>query len=265
MSPVDVDPETAAEPKRVRSVDAPVAVAPVPAAEITYERQPPSAIPRRWLVTFAGLLLLNIVATTSISWGPWAVRAARDAIAARRAAAAKAQADAAKAAGEAARRQREGALRARAAAFTMPAGQVVYTEDPAEAARLLAELPGYAVVRAPSHSEPPPVRLPHPPLQWDGTPELRDLVHALGAHSRCATVFLHERRAPSGRRLLVWAGIEAARDLHFHNRSDGYFGDIGTDRRLVTHVVGVADDGRTTSWRHVLTFNQPGPRCCGCG
>lgn len=245
----------AVEPKRVGGVDAPV----VPSTpEIAYERQPPGAVPRWWLRLIALLLLLNVVATTSISWGPAVVESARRALAERRAASAKAQADAAAAAAEAATARRREALQAQAAAYVVPAGQVVYTEDPREAKRLLTDEAGYAVVAA-NHNSAPGLRIPHPAVRWEGPAELEQLVGSLDLPRHGATAFLHERRTPSGRRVIVWAAVETGRDVSSVQSGDTRHVTVGADRRLVTWLVHAQPSPRD-AWRHVLSVHQPDER-----
>ena len=255
MSVIDARRD-AAEPKRVRSADAPVAPS---APEIPYERQPPGAVPRWWLRLIALLLLLNVVATTSISWGPVVVESARRALAERRAAAAKAQSDAAAAAAEAAAARQKKALQARAAAYAVPDGQALYTEDPAEAERLLSDLPAYAVVPASNPTTLSGLQVPHPAVEWVGPPELERLLGSLMLPRRGATVFLHERRTPSGRRVIVWCAVEAERHVHAVQYGDERQVTVDVERRLVTRLVHPLPEERN-AWQHVLSVHQPAER-----
>jgi hypothetical protein len=254
-----VGPAARAEPKPARRGDAaPNGVPPGAAAEIVYERQPVAAVPRRWLLAIVLLLMLNVVATTSITWGPVVMQSARQALAERRAAAAAAQAKAAVAAVEVAKRQRDEALRAQAAVFVIPAGTVVYTEDLAEAARLLNDpAGGYSSVSGGNPVD-PGVRLPHPPVRRDDPPELKQMIRSLGQAPRGATALLHERRSPSGRRLFDWVALQADLDVDSAPDGDGgRYTHVGADRRLVTWVVDPAATTDSRPWRHALTFDQP--------
>src|SRR5689334_11695424 len=111
---------------------------PKAARELSYERSAPWYTRKRNFYLIIFLLLLNVVATTSISWGPLVVSEVKGALEARRqakvAAAAEKQRLAAEAANQAARTEEF----KKALAWAAPEGKVIYTEEPAEAARLLA-------------------------------------------------------------------------------------------------------------------------------
>lgn len=135
---------------------------PVSPLELTYERAMPWYAHKRAFYLVLFLLLLNVVATTSISWGPPAVQSLRDSIVARRAAAQQAQLNAARAARQAqlnaasvaaasARALQLQAAFARCLQFDLPPGQLIYTDDPQQAGALLArrssaEGPSYSTV-----------------------------------------------------------------------------------------------------------------------
>jgi hypothetical protein len=174
-------------------------------AELVYEGQPAAGgVSRRWLMLLTALLLLNVVATTSISWGPPLVQSIRQSVDARRAAAANARAAAAKAAADAAALQQFHAARKTAAAYDLPAGQVIYSDDPVESRTLAASRPDYSCV---TRDNAPALGMPEPPVLWDGTPQLRGLItRAFGGSSH--VLFLHERKTPSGEPILVCSRID---------------------------------------------------------
>jgi hypothetical protein len=163
------------------------------------------------------LLALNVVAVTSITWGPITVRAVQERMAARKAAEAQAQAAAAqqqavaaKAAADQAALAQRAALVQQCLTFPLPAGRVVYTEDFVEAAKLLADgKAGYSAVKQERSSS--TAALPHPPVVWDGTPELRAATAALDQGAVTGVLFLGERKTPDGRSRLVWAYATASR------------------------------------------------------
>lgn len=234
-----------------------IAVDKVPIA-VTYERQASAAVPRRWLFLIALLLFLNVVATTSISWGPTVVQSAKQALAERRAAAAQAQADAASAAAKAAALRQRQALHQQGAAYRVPAGQVVYTEDLTEADRLLKSVPHYSAVESTISVSPTP-HMPHPPVYWGGPPDLHRITRLLAAGSptRVGTVFLHGRRTGSGRSLLVWVYVKADRKVSTLESGYGY--RVTVTRHLVTDLIEQAGTqaGRGRLWSHTLTVSQP--------
>src|SRR4051794_29908465 len=114
--------------------------------ELRYELSTPWYAQRRAFRIIVLLLLLNIIAITSITWGPLTARAWQDWRAARQAAeaqaaaaAAQAQAAAAKLAAHKTEVAAQQATIQQAMSLSLPAEQVVYTEDSGEAARLLAD------------------------------------------------------------------------------------------------------------------------------
>ena len=145
---------------------------PPPAPSLSYEVEQPWYGQRRAFRIIVLLLLLNIVAVTSITWGPITVRAWQDHRERAKRADAQAKADAAKATATASTVTARTAAVKAALAFQMPAGQVVFTEDPEEASRLLASpRGGYSAV--PQSMRVPNLTLPSPPVLAGATPELR--------------------------------------------------------------------------------------------
>lgn len=118
-------------------------------------------------------------------------------------------------------RQAELALQQQCLTYSVPAGKVVYEEDPAEGAKLLAGgaeyEPAYGLPRGgyPNSQLPPgwqpPVRIkvPAPLIQYRGTMSfggggsLGLFSSSNAADEAAATLFLHERTAPAGTRRLV--------------------------------------------------------------
>jgi len=85
---------------------------------------------------------------------------------------------------------------------TIPARQVIYTEDPAEAARLLEDGGGYSCIHSSDGAIP---RGPHMPVQWNGPKDLGNATNVLQRLSDLSgTVYLHERHASPGNSRLIW-------------------------------------------------------------
>src|SRR3712207_2253526 len=119
---------TSTEPRPVSRADV---------EQIPYERVVPWYAQRRSFYIIVFMMLLNAVATTSVTWGPPTLAGVREWRAARRAKEQQAQAAAAQAAAKAATLQAAQARVQKLLQFSIPPGQLVYTEDPAEAERLL--------------------------------------------------------------------------------------------------------------------------------
>lgn len=241
-----------------------------PGGDLPYEHAAaPWYAQRRAYRLIVLLLALNVVALTSITWGPITVRAWQEARAARRAEAAQAEAAAQQARAAAAKALADQqALAARQAqvrqclAFAAPAGQVVYTEDPAEAAAML--LDGRASMSAiVSMRDRPAVRLPHPPVRWDGPDELRAALYETHAGPG-GLLFMHERRTPSGRPRLVWSWVVATRELSDYSSYDGdRFVVVLPTRAVHTHVIDPEEASPRQPpplWRHELSVVQPQSR-----
>lgn len=188
-------------------------IAPLPPApSLPYEVERPWYRQRRAFRIIVLLLLLNIVAVTSITWGPITVRAWQEHRERAKRADAQAKAEAARAATVAsAITARTAAVKA-ALAFQMPAGQVVYSEDPDEAMRLLFAPGGIGRYSAVSQSlRWPNVTPPPPPVTAGTTPELRAALQAFVPNPSDGTAFLHERKAPGGSSRIVWVSLRAVR------------------------------------------------------
>ncbi|CAA9430301.1 MAG: hypothetical protein AVDCRST_MAG64-3438 [uncultured Phycisphaerae bacterium] len=241
----------------------------VPAGDLTYEQQTPWFAQRRAFRLIVLLLILNIIAVTSITWGPITVRAFQERMAAQKAAEAQAQAAAAQqqaaaakaAAAQAALAQRA-ALVQQCLTFPLPAGRVVYTEDFVEAAKLLADgKAGYSAVEQSSGSSVP---LPHLPARWDGTAELRAAVAGLGKGDLGGILFLGERRpSPGGPARLVVVYVRASRSGY--TGSDSHGGDYAygpVKRHLHAYVMDPAHPtvpGKEL-WGYRLDVVQPPDR-----
>ena len=261
--PVTEIPPTAGDPAApVRA--APVARADLP-ADLPYELQTPWFAQRRAFRLIVLLLILNIVAVTSITWGPITVRAIQESLAARKAAEAQAQAAAAQPAAAAAKAAADPAALAQRAALVqqglaLPAvpGRVVYTEDFVEAAKLVADgRAGYSVVRqAQSNSG---TQLPHPPAVWDGTAELRSMTAALRKGTATGTLFLGERRTPGGASRLIWVYVTARRNrFNDHVNNGGQFVDAPIERQIFATVMDPAhptEPGKAL-WEYQLEVPQ---------
>lgn len=102
--------------------------------------------------------------------------------------------------------------------------------------------------------------MPHPPVTWDGPPELQSATATFNAGRRPGTVFLHERRSPSGRRVLVWAAVRGGRENSYvsDSRQGGYVATIKSKCRLVTWVIepATSQKGGGQTWMHELQFDQ---------
>jgi hypothetical protein len=255
------------------SADAP-RVVPAVGPDLAYEQQTPWYAQRRAFRLIVLLLLLNIVAVTSITWGPLSVRAFQDALAARQAAAqtqaAAAQAQATAAANAAALQAavaKRSALLKQCAAFQMPAGLVVYTEDPAEAARLLADgKAGYSAVS--QHQTTSTLLLPHVPVAWGGSSaELRTTIVAAVANATYppdGTLFLHGLTTPGGTSRIVWVQVSASRSLIESHGGNGALAVLPMRREIQAQVIDpVAPPGggvAPTLWRYQLQIIQPDAR-----
>jgi hypothetical protein len=241
---------TSTEPRPVTSADV---------EQIPYERQVPWYAQRRSFYIIVFMMLLNAIATTSVTWGPPTLAALREWRAARRAKEQQAQAEAARAAAKAAAVQKQQALEQKLLQFTLPETDVVYTEDPAEAERLLLSGQGYSTVR---WSGPRLSRLPHLPVLRDAGAELRQMLSAVSwqTSERDGTIFLHERRTPAGRSRLVWVRVSASRTLSNEPARESMV--LIASRSLLTVVAqpaGPAGDGGQL-WSHILQIVQPPSR-----
>lgn len=262
----------------MHATDTPAVTTPPPTAEravhvgrprhpgdLTYEQQTPWFAQRRAFRLIVLLLGLNVVAVTSITWGPITVRAVQERVAARKAAEAQAQAAAAqqqaaaaKAAADQAALAQRAALVKQCLTFPLPAGRVVYTEDFVEAAKLLADgRAGYSAVKQRSSSS-ASAALPHPPVVWDGTPELRAATAALDRGAVTGVLFLGERKTPDGRSRLIWAYATASRDSSTQHSNGGSYVTGPVDRKLYAYVMDPADPARPgkTLWSYRLDVGQ---------
>jgi hypothetical protein len=229
------EPTAAAAPAS-DSTDAAPKPAPLPAGpSLAYEVEQPWYGQRRAFRIIVLLLLLNIIAVTSITWGPITVKAWQDHRAAAKAAEAKEKSDAAQAArAQAAVATRTTALNA-ALAFQLPPGQVVYTEDPAEASRLLFA-PGGGYSAVPQSLTWQNVSPPPPPVIASSTPELSAALLAYIPQPLEGSAFLHERRTPAGTSRLVWVHVRAARQ----GSQRGSIGQLWMERELRAFVLKAA-------------------------
>ncbi|MDB5298011.1 MAG: hypothetical protein JWO31_3994 [Phycisphaerales bacterium] len=251
---------------------------PRPAGGLPYERDVPWFADRRAFRIIVALLLLNALAVTSITWGPLVARAWQEWLAARKGAEQQARADAAKAAADAAKAAADAAGRVKARdaqlaglKFAMVPGQVVYTEDFVEAARLARDggVRYSAVPRSGNASYLSSAPLPHLPVAWDGSAELRAVTATLpsvnnftpGAR-RPATVFLHERRTPSGAVRLVWVEVVANVELSSGSDDGVSYVTAESERLLVTRALepATADRGARRLFQHELKVAQPSDR-----
>ena len=195
----------------------------VEALDVPYERAATPWYSHRgafYLLVF--LLLLNVVATTSVTWGPLVMRAVQDRMAARRAAQQQAVAAAQAAVAQRVAIQRQQAVYQQCAQFALPEGQVVYSEDPVEAERLVSAGTGYSCVGQVNSSG--WLALPALPAMRNnpaGFPAPAGVIQP-----RTGTLMLHELRAPSGVTRLAWAGVKAQRDLEMVNDGDYYRAEI---------------------------------------
>jgi hypothetical protein len=208
------------------------------------------------------MMLLNAIATTSVTWGPPTLAGLREWRATRRAKEQQAQAAAAQAAAKAAALQQRQAAQQKLLQFTLPQGHVVYTEDPAEAERLLLSGQGYSTVRASRWSGPQVSRFPHLPVLSDGGSELRSLLSAVRwqTSEREGTVFVHERKTPAGRSRLVWVRVSAGRLLSNEPGRESVI--LSASRNFITLVaepVGATSEGGEL-WSHLLGIEQPASR-----
>lgn len=240
-----MSPSTQPPPQRV--------VTPSPAADIPYERAVPWYTRRRNFYLIVFLLLLNVVATTSISWGPIVVKEFQSRLDARRAAKAKAAADAQQAAAMAAQQQQAQARYDRAMAFELPPSHVCYTEDPTEAAQLMAGN-GYSVVPWDTR----PTGLPHPPVLSDAAP-FRPFPLYVEPSSAPAVVFLHARtNASRGQPRLILVTFHAK--SHFptgRGQSDGRTSWPSRAERALEFSVGDPQGDHATLWSAALALTVP--------
>jgi hypothetical protein len=230
--------------------------APLPAApSLPYEVEQPWYGQRRAFRIIVLLLLLNIIAVTSITWGPINVRAWQDHRAAAKAAEAKAKADAALAAAERSAIVARAAAVKAALAFQMPAGQVIYTEDPGEASRLLfAPEGGYSAVSQVSGTK---AVMPPPPVLATGSAEMRRALNAFAANPSEGTLFLHGRTNPGGQSRIVCVQVVAARTVQVGNDDSGTrFIFLGSQRQLRAFVVSPT----ARLWMGEVAIEQPDSR-----
>jgi hypothetical protein len=239
--------------------------------DVAYAQPAPWYAQRRAFRVIVLLLILNIVATTSITWGPPLMQMARDALAARRVAAQQAQALAAdlkaQAAEQAARQAQQEAWQAayrKAAAVTVPADQLVYTEDPAEADRLVREGGAYAAVpQGGQEDDPSAPRLPAPPARWKGSEAFAEAAAALNLGAQGIPVFVGERKTRAGQTYLIWVTLEAERTFTHHNDGGRPYALGQTSRSLTARVIRPPSPGNewaTTVSEHALEFPQPPDR-----
>ena len=244
---------TSAEPRPVTSADV---------EQIPYERPVPWYAQRRSFYIIVFMMLLNAVATTSVTWGPPTLAGVREWRAARRAKEQQARAAAAQAAAQAAALQKKQALQQKLLEFAAPDGHVAYTEDPAEAERLLLSGQGYSTVRGQQPSGSLASRFPHLPVLWDGGAELRQALSEMDwkTTERGGTVFLHERRTPSGRSRLVWVRVSATRTIAYEAGNQRAV--VRPQRSLVTYVAAPAGHSGEGGylWSHTLGIEQPESR-----
>jgi hypothetical protein len=185
----------------------------LPAApSLPYEIEQPWYGQRRAFRIIVLLLLLNIIAVTSITWGPITVRAWQEHRTRAQAAEAQAKADAARAAAaKSAVVARTTAVKA-CLSIQMPPGQVVYTEDTEEASRLLfAPAGGYSAISQSLRL--PNVSPPTPPVVAIASPELRAALQAFVPSPSDGSLFLHERRTPAGTSRIIWVCLRASRQM----------------------------------------------------
>jgi hypothetical protein len=240
---------TSTEPRPVKTADV---------DQIPYERQVPWYAQRRSFYIIVFMMLLNAIATTSVTWGPPTLAALREWRMARRAREQQAQAAAAQVAAKAAAVQKKQALQQKLLQFAVPQGHVAYTEDPAEAERLLLSGQNYSTIRGQSGLQ----AAPHLPVVWDGSAELRRMLDEVSwqTSERGGTVFLHERAAPSGRNRLVWVRVTGSRSIEFDSSRENML--IRPSRALITLVAepaGTGGDGGHL-WSHMLAIEQPASR-----
>jgi hypothetical protein len=223
-------------------------ITPSSPADIPYERAVPWYARRRNFYLIVFLLLLNVVATTSISWGPIAVKEFQSRLDARRAAKAKALADAQQAAALAAQEQARQAAFDRAMAFEFPSTLVCYTEDSAEAAKLLAGK-GYSLIPWDVH---PATGLPHAPVLWDAQP-------FIARTSPSGLVFLHGRTHPvRGLPRLITVAFHA--QSHFptgNGRADGRTSWASRAERTLWLAVTDPQGDHATLWAATLALTVP--------
>jgi hypothetical protein len=242
-----------------------------PRVDVAYAQPAPWYAQRRAFRVIVLLLILNIVATTSITWGPPLMQMARDALAARRAAAQQAQALAAdmkaQAAEQAARQAQQEAWQAayrKAAAVTVPADQLVYSEDPAEADRLVREGGAYAAVpQGGQEDDPSAPRLPAPPARWKGSEAFAEAAAALNLGAQGVPVFVGERKTRAGQTYLIWVTLEAERTFTHHDDAGPPYALGQTSRSLTARVIrppSAPNEWATTAMEHVLEFPQPPDR-----
>ncbi|HZN64242.1 MAG TPA: hypothetical protein VFB66_03005 [Tepidisphaeraceae bacterium] len=250
--------------------------------DVAYAQPAPWYAQRRAFRVIVLLLILNIVATTSITWGPPLMQMTRDALAARRAAAQQAQALAADMQAAAAARARQKAEQdawlaayRKAAAVIVPADQLVYTEDPAEADRLVREGGAYAAVpQGGQEDDPSAPRLPAPPARWKGSAAFAEAAAALNLGAQGIPVFVGERKTRAGQTYLLWVTLEAERTFTHHTDAGRPYALGQTSRSLKARVIqphagedvgqlfgaSPSNEGATTVFEHVLEFPQPPDR-----
>jgi hypothetical protein len=243
------------------------AVPPPAAPSLPYEVEQPWYGQRRAFRIIVLLLVLNIVAVTSITWGPITARAWQEHRAAAKAAEANAKAGAAAAAATLSAAAAQAVAVKASLGFQMPAGQVVYTEDPSEASRLLfSPAGGYsAIPQQSSSSLGLNVKLPAPPVLAVASAELRGAMKAFAPNPPEGTLFLHERTTPAGQSRIVWVHLVAAREMHISRDDAGRrYISLGSQRGLRAVVLSSsvpADGGYAKQlWGSEVSIEQPEPR-----
>lgn len=235
---------------------------PVTALKVPYERAVPWSARRGPFYLIVLLLFLNVVATTSITWGPMAMRDVRDWIDARRAAKQKAQADAREAAAAQAALARNVAAFGQCLVCEVPATQVVYSEEPSEVARLLRATQGYSCIPVRNFDSSMPEI--HLPVVWQGPAELRKLVPAppVPGGDLSGALFLHERHTRTGPPRLIWIHIVC--DGSFENSRDAsrdtYTAALGLYRSLHAFVLespAKSAGADNTVWSYVMHIVHP--------
>jgi hypothetical protein len=245
---------------------------------VTYEQTTPWYAQRRTFRLIVLLMVLNIIAVTSITWGPITAKLVQDRLAERKAAEAQAQAaalqvqtDAANAAAHQAAVADRAARVQQCLTYSLQPGQVIYTESFVAAAQLILNgKAGYVTIRPEvSNYSPSIVGLPHPPVRAGAPLELQKAVAALhtdatqplppsGTRAADGTLFLHERKTPSGRSRVVWIQVDATRLGNRAVLGNGHYAIMGVQRQLNMSVAdpAAADQPGKTIWTHRLDITQ---------
>jgi hypothetical protein len=232
----------------------PVAKRADPAA-ISYERGVAWYTRKRYYYFIVLLLLGNMVATTSITWGPIVMKefqATRDA---RRVAKAKAAADAQLAAAH----QAALANNQLALAYNFPAGQVVYSEDSAEAEKLLTG-GGFATVRS---NGLPNIKMPQAPVRMIQPINTTAFSRADFSDPNEAILFIHGRSTPESHKMrLIFGAISTTAQLRVSRQSSTSYHTLNLERSLAFYVYdpqSVSGDGRRL-WRMDMSIISAGDK-----